>query len=207
MFDYPLPIPRNTSYQLLDVDPEATAEEISAAQTSIVGALKKEQDAVNRNLKAVYESVPGLEKAYKAVEGLLAKGKQADPAELRRAQVNLAKLEQKAKKIAPGFQELRERFQELGEKIHNINNLGLHDPSIRLAYDMRTPPLSLFKLADCGQAWFKDNTNILYLLRRELSEFITAKGEVVFHPSDLTRQDFSGDFSFNPILDGDGIDR
>ena len=40
MFNYPLPIPANTLYQELGVDPEAPADEVRNARTDVINALK-----------------------------------------------------------------------------------------------------------------------------------------------------------------------
>jgi hypothetical protein len=73
----------------------------------------------------------------------------------------------------------------------------------RLAYDRAHPPLALLKLEDCADPMFVDERTHLFLLRLAISAFLEARGEPVFHPSDLTRRDFSDDFRFNPVLDLD----
>ena len=72
---------------------------------------------------------------------------------------------------------------------------------MRLAYDRAHPPLALLKLESCADPVFVDRRTRMFLLRMALSEFLIARQEQVFHPSDLTRGEFSDDFSFNPALD------
>jgi hypothetical protein len=57
-------------------------------------------------------------------------------------------------------------------------------------------------LAESPDDAFADNKTALFMLRRELAEFLSETGEEVFHPSDFSRTDFSGDFSHNLQLDG-----
>jgi hypothetical protein len=74
----------------------------------------------------------------------------------------------------------------------------------RLAYDRAHPPLALLKLEDCADELLTDERTCLFLLRMAISEFLAARHEQVFHPSDLTRRDFSDELTFNPVLDGGG---
>jgi hypothetical protein len=73
----------------------------------------------------------------------------------------------------------------------------------RLAYDRAHPPLALLKLEDCADEWLVDERTCMFLLRLAISEFLAARHERVFHPSDLTRSDFSDELDFNPVLDTD----
>ena len=78
---------------------------------------------------------------------------------------------------------------------------AIRDPKSRLAYDQANPPLELLKLKSCVPAALADNRAVLALLRRDIGDFLTSHGEGIFHPSDLTRQDFEDDFTYNPLLD------
>jgi hypothetical protein len=80
---------------------------------------------------------------------------------------------------------------------------SLQREETRLAYDRAHPPLALLKLEDCADPMFVDERTHLFLLRVAISAFLEARAEPVFHPSDLTRRDFSDDFRFNPLLDRD----
>jgi hypothetical protein len=201
MFDYPLPVPRNTHYLSIGVEPEATTEEIRDASEEIIIELNSQKKAVDLLIGEVYQRVAGLKNAYDAVEALHHQSQEADPGELGLALKTLAQLEQTAAKVNPQFKQLRARAIELELKINEINRLALQNPEARLAYDRSTPPLELLKLASCTLDEFTNNRTAIVLLRRELSAFIANRGEEVFQPSDLTRANFTSDFSFNSILD------
>lgn len=79
----------------------------------------------------------------------------------------------------------------------------LQREAARLAYDRAHPPLALLKLEDCADPVFVDGRAHLFLLRMAISAFLEARQERVFHPSDLSRREFSDDFRFNPVLDRD----
>jgi len=67
------------------------------------------------------------------------------------------------------------------------------------------PPLDLLTLTECPSQPFADPTDTrtpLVQLRRELARFLASHGEDVYHPSDLTRDDFTADFTPNELLDG-----
>ncbi len=202
MFDFPLPVPRNTRYLAMGVDPEATTEEIREATEEFTIELKRQKDAVDNQIETVYRSVEGLKDAYQAVKALHAQGEDADQEKLREAQKRVAELERKAEAVNSHFKHLRERSAGLELKVNEVNRLALHSPEARLAYDKANPPLELLKLAKCTRDEFTDSRVALTLLRRELSAFLTARREEVFQPSDLTREDFSTDFTFNLLLDG-----
>jgi len=202
MFDYPLPIPRNTLYSEIGVGPEATTEEIRDATEELKIAVDGQKKTVDAQIEELYEVVPGLRGAYQEIERLQAQTDSAGAEQLRTAQKKLVELEQKAERHNPNFRQLRDRLSEIGLKFNEINQMKVRKPETRVSYDRANPPLDLFKLAKCMRDELADNKIALALLRRELSEFFAARHEEVFHPSDLTREDFSSDFAFNSLLDG-----
>lgn len=202
MFDYPIHLPRDTDYHLFGLGPEATADEIREAATEVVAQLQAQADAAERRIAEIQAQVAGLREATDELKALRDRAEEVDPTEYARAQRTLRELEDQAAAIEPQYRELCARPAELKERIEKINCLPLHNPSGRAEYDQAHPPLELLKLADCGQDELFDNRLVLGLVRQELSQFFSAQGEEVFHPSDLTREDFSSDFHPNPILDG-----
>jgi hypothetical protein len=202
MFNYPLPIPANTLYQELGVDPEAPADEVRNARTDVINALKRRKAALDAELEAVYALVEGMRKAYADLEEQENKGPKADADERRSAHKAVIVLERKAGQINPKFKEMRAKSADLEAKIKRLNSLSIDSPEKRQEYDQANPPLALVKLADWPKDAFTDNKTALLLLRRELTEFLAEAGEEAFHASDFTRTDFSGDFSHNPQLDG-----
>lgn len=203
MFDFPLWVPQGTEYDLLGVAPEATSREINEAKAELVLRLRADQAAAKRKLEAVCEALPGLRSVELRVEELRGGAASADPEELGLRLKELAQLEQRASALDPGFRGHREKIAELQRQIEAVNRVSLHGSDERLAYDRRHPPLELLKLPDCTLDEFTTNRRLaLSLIRSELSRFLARTGEEVFHPSDLTRQDFSRDFTPNPLLDG-----
>jgi hypothetical protein len=202
MFDCPLPIPQHTQYEELGIAPEAAPDEVREAKTTTVARLEEQKTAAERALNEAYARVPELNDTYNIIERLRRSPENDAPDRLPSAQKKLAKLEQEAIRITPGFKELKKRIAELDSDIRRINRASFDDPEARAAYDKAHPPLSLLKLAGCTRDKFTDNNVALHLARRELSRFLSDRGEKVFHPSDLTREDFSSDFTPNELLDG-----
>jgi len=203
MFDFPLSVSKETEYELLGVDPEATSREINEAKAELSRKLRADQAAAQRKLEAVYASLPELRTTEKRVENLRAGDRDADPNELGAELKKLAQLEQKALGIDSGFREHREKVFELQRQIEAVNRVSLHSAEDREEYDRQHPPLGLIKFPECTLDEFATNRRLaLALVRRDLIRFFVEKGEEVFHPSDLTREDFSRDFAHNPILDG-----
>ncbi len=183
MFDYPLPIPRYTLYHRLGLDPWASTEEIREIKAEITGRLTQEKRGIDQQLGQVYAELPDLNRTDLEAQ-------------------QRTRLEQRALSMLPDYYALRDRARQLEEEINELNQLPLLSPESRLTYDRRTPPLELLKLADAAPDWFFDNRLALALLRREVADFLALRGEPVYHPSDLTRTDFSGDFTYHPSVDG-----
>lgn len=202
MFDYPIPIPSDTVYQELGIDPEAPASEVRKARTDVINALQGRKALLDAELEAIYSQVEGMRKAYADLEEQENKGPKADAQERRTAHKAVIRLERKALQINPQFKEMRAKSADFEAKKKRLNSLSLDSPEKRQEYDKANPPLALVKLAESPKDAFTDNKMAFLRLRRELVEFIAEAGEEAFHASDYTRTDFSGDFSHNPQLDG-----
>jgi len=207
MFDYPLLIPQHTRYEELGIAPEAAPDEVREAKGAAVSRIVELKAAIIQTLNDVYRQVPGLDEAYQTIERLKNSTESGALDELRDDQKRLAKLEQSATKISPEFLELRKQLDDFGRAERRINTEAFDNPEARAAYDDDTPPLALLKLADCAEDIFSDNRVALHLIRQELSTFLGEQGETVFHPSDLTRRDFTADFTPNELLDGAANDQ
>lgn len=199
MFDYPIPPLRFGLYAELGLGPEATSEEINEARQELSSQLKSRQKTIQRELDAVYQKVPGLREAWEKLKTL--EEAEGDAEEFRETQLKLAALEEKAMQVHPEFKALRDTMGETQHRIHEINSMPIQNPEDRLEYDQSHPPLELIDLADCGASLLDDPKVMLRMVRLELSEFFEQSGEAVFHPSDLTRNDFSHDFTQDRNLD------
>jgi hypothetical protein len=199
-FGYPLTLPRKTLYEDLAVDPDASSDEVRWAKGEAARRLQAEKNTLDAALESVYTAIPGLKEAYAEHESLTRSGETGK--EVASIARRLADLERQAQARDAGFKGKRERSSELTAKIHLLNRTSLDKPDERLAYDIAHPPLALLKLADGALDGFLKGKTLLFLLRREISRFLAARGEAVFHPSDLTREDFTADFTPNLLLDG-----
>ena len=206
MFEYPLPVPRGAEYELLGVGPESTAEEVGEAKQRKIREFTTRKNVALRKLKAVYERVDGLQEAQRLVEKL--RDEETSLKALQKARSELAKRLRKAQEVEPEFDRLRKEADDLEARIVEVSSLRLQSTEDRQAYHERHPPQALLQLADCTQDGFATESRVaLFLLRRELAEFLAAEGDEVFHASDLTRTDFSGDFTPSPLLDGEREER
>jgi hypothetical protein len=202
LFDYPITLPRGTAYHDLDIEPDASDQEVKWAKHARSERLKGEERELEKKQQAVYGQVEGLREAYRTVQDLHGQGTEVDEALLKEAQGRLRALEKEASKIDPEFRKNRDRVAELEVEIRELNNMALDSPEKRLEYDRSNPPLALLRLADCARLGFlEDLRTTLFLLRKEVTEFLAQRVVDVFHPSDLTRDDFSHDFTANRILD------
>ena len=205
IFDFPVSIPQGTEYDLLGVGPEATSDEITDANDVLVRKLLADRAKAMRKLETVYDAVPELRSVEQRVEGLRAGEETEDPEELGTQLKELARLERRAMGIDSGFREHREKAAELHRQIEALNSGSLQNSEERREYDRRHPPFELLKFpASTLDEFATDRRVALALIRRELIRFFAQHGEEVFHPSDLTQEDFSRDFVRNRMLDGSG---
>lgn len=202
MFDYPLPLPPMEAYRKLMLGPEATETEVAEAKLELTNELKSRKADIDRQLEGVFQAVAGLREATAEVARLKQLGEQTSLDELGAAQAALAQLEERARGVEPKFLSLREEAVDLERQIHDVNLSPIGNSKDRQAYDQANPPLELLKLADCRTDFFSDNAVALRLLRREVEAFLQAAGEPLTYPTDLTREDFTSDFTFNRNLDG-----
>lgn len=92
------------------------------------------------------------------------------------------------------------------DKIAAVHAVNLENTQARAEYDARQPPLALLRLEQTWSPLFDERETALAVLRRHTEAFLAAAGEAVFHPSDVSRTDFSGDFARNPLLDDVTVD-
>lgn len=183
MFDFPLRLPPNSDYDKLGLRAEATAKQINEAKTRIVNRVKAVKFDVERRLEALRN------------QARAELGKDADDDAIDR----------RAAQLDSSFRRLEEKAKALEEETHELNRMPLEKPESRLQYDQEHSPCALLKLAEDRPEVFKEARTALHLVRQELARFLAQQGEVVVHPSDLTRVDFTADFTPNSRLDGGGL--
>jgi len=187
MFDFPLPRSKYTFYDQLGIAPEATVEEIRSAKIEIKERIAARQKLVTERIQSILDQARKRRPSSKEGDAT-----SPDPVEV----------EELAAQIDPEYDSLTKQVEDLSNQLNEINKINIEAAEIRLEYDGQNPPCALLKLAVPEKNVFLDKRRALFLLRRELSAFLSADGEPVFHPSDLTREDFSSDFMFIPELDG-----
>lgn len=201
MFDFPLPPMRPGLYGQLGLGPEATPDEINEATQELSIRIKQQQKTLQRRLDDVFQRLPELRDTYKQFKALETADNAGGSGEYARLHAKLARLEEEAVSVCKDFREMRSQADELEKKLHEVNLMAIQRPEDRLEYDRSHPPFELLKLADCGVSPLDDRKTVLAMVRAELSEFLEQSGETVFHPSDLTRQDFRDDYTHDPNLD------
>jgi chromosome segregation ATPase len=200
LFEFPLPYPRSTVYTELGITPDADSQTLRDAQSALIGRLRGECDQVDARIDRVVDSIEGLREAQRALRETAAHDRGDAAAAARR---RLAELEEKAVIFDPEYRTLKKRSEEIEARIREINRASLTDPEKRAQYEAEHSPLSLLKVERCSDEGLFDNRLTVALVRREVSAWLADRGEQVFHPTDLTRADFSRDFIPDPVLDGD----
>jgi hypothetical protein len=91
------------------------------------------------------------------------------------------------------------------QREQEINALPLHNPEGRSTYDRANPPFEILRIdASVQDLPWSDAAQVVAQVRADVAQFVTEHGEAVFHPSDLTRSDFSADCVWCESLDGEG---
>jgi hypothetical protein len=109
-----------------------------------------------------------------------------------------------AEEIRAAMARLHERLKARGastEEIAKAHAVNLESHEARATHDAEHPPLSLMRLDPTWEPVFTDRATALAVLRREIEDFLRHAGETVHHPSDITRTDFTGDFTHTRLLD------
>lgn len=93
-------------------------------------------------------------------------------------------------------------IERLKEEILKINAFDPGKTEKRDEYDLLFPPAILLRTEYNIPQVYIDKRNLLAVLREDLVRFFeNTKKLNCYHPSDLTRKDFSSDFRPNDILD------
>ncbi len=142
LFELPLPLPPDSIYRDLNLDPSATSEEVGWAVKILNDERRAEKARLDEEIKQTTEKVPGLQEASDAYTKTQSSGG-TDERSLQR----LAELENRALDIDPSFQENRRKARELEEKIDALNAMDLGKLSGLSKYDEAHPPFALLKLA------------------------------------------------------------
>ena len=194
------PIPRTSSvYDELGMDATATDQQLGATVTGTIKKLDRERGELQNKIDDAIARIPGFrESLHQEME--LAKSN--PPAKIpTNLKTKLTEMHRAVLQIAPDFEYNKQRCREIEAEIKRWKDLSLDTPEHRQKYEQQHPPLALLKLRDCSRTRSADRRAALSLIRREVSAFLEAQGEPVFHPSDLTRRDFRGDYQPNDLLD------
>lgn len=201
---YPFQVPSNTVYSELGLGPEASTREIAEAKAQLVSELTSRLKQSERGLAEVMSAVPGLREARNRVATLTTDGTDGlttDP-EVLEAMATFGRLERHAREQFPDYDEWSSEATFCARRIEELNRLPLLTPEQRRTYDEEHPPLGLLDvLTPTYDDFARDKATALALIRTNLEHFFADHGEEVLHPNELTRADFSQDFSPSPLLD------
>src|SRR5438552_6472513 len=102
LFELPLPLPPDSIYRDLDLDPSATSEEVGWAVKTRNDERRAEKARLDKEIKKTTEKVPGLQDALDAYKKTQDSGN-TDEKGLQR----MAEFENRALNFDPSFQENR----------------------------------------------------------------------------------------------------
>lgn len=128
MFDYPLPVPHDTPYRELGVEPDASDGEVRAAIAEARRRLQAEKTALEKGLERVYAQVPELRTACDELQSLQARAGQWNAERARELDAAVAELEAQGAEGAGGelaevLTDLRNQKKELEEQARALERL------------------------------------------------------------------------------------
>jgi hypothetical protein len=188
MFDYPFLKIGDNIYNKLGVKPDCTKDEINKAKSLYKSQLGKLINDLQMllELKTAESSVikPGDNDEHKNQK----KSKKNIQADLISAGINV---------VDPEME-----IERLNEEILKINAFDPGKTEKRDEYDLLFPPAILLRTGYDIPKVYTDRRTLLFVLREDLVNFFeNSKKLRCYHPSDLSRKDFSSDFRPNDILD------
>jgi curved DNA-binding protein CbpA len=124
----------------------------------------------------------------------------ADPGEIRKSQSKIAG------DLAREFARVRnpEEKRRIQEKQQNINAIGevLSRADKRAQYDESNVHLTFFQIRKAVAPVLAERELLMRWMHQSIRRFLLEKGELLEPVSDLEREEFSGDYSPNELLDG-----
>jgi hypothetical protein len=188
MFKYPFVHAGDSLYNKLGIGPDSQKDEIKKAINLYV-------KLTNQHIKNLVElidlmKVDGLKNSAgdnKTSENLR-QGKDEIKAGLIKAGINLDNPENE--------------IERLREEILKVTSFEPGKADKRDEYDMQFPPAILLRTQYNQPLIYTDKRALFSVLREDLVNFFeNTKGLSCYHPSDLSRKDFTSDFRYNEILD------
>lgn len=202
MFDYPMALISSSDYDEIEVGPDATTEEIIAAKLRAVRELDYTKRELDRSISRAHAAIEGLPEKLTLVKRLEQSSSPEQQRQLIAERSELARLQSDADQREPRLAKWKAHREQLEREIRRINSLSILSPEKRQEYDRYHPPFEILQLVDLTSDRFAAEVRtMLWALRHDLARAMEQLGHPVYHPSDLTRTDFSGDFVWLPMLD------
>lgn len=182
MFQYPFVSSAKSIYTKLGIGPDSEKNEINKAKDLYIRKINRQLS----ELKEYHELKGQLLSTAENKDQLLSK------TESLKLQLNKEGVSTKDK---------NKEIERLEEEITTINAFDPGKKDKREEYDLYHPPAILLRINYNIPAVYIDKRSQLSILRKDLSRFFNEKNLKVYHPSDLTKTDFSSDYRFNKLLD------
>jgi len=188
MFDYPFLRIGDNIYNKLGIKPDCTNDEINKAR---VNYNNRNKTLIN-NLQKLIE--------LKAEEGAIIKSANND--EYKKLEQNKQNIETGLIREGISLIDPEKEIERLNEEILDINAFDPGKTEKRDEYDLMFPPAILLRTQYDIPKVYTDRKTLLYILREDQVDFFeNIKRLKCYHPTDLSRKDFSSDFRPNDILD------
>jgi len=188
MFDYPFLRIGDNIYSKLGIKPDSRKDEINKA----IGHYK---NLTNKLINQIEEYIE-----LKKDEGSGISNPNNDELKIRKQRKESIKTELISAGI--NINDPKKEIERLKEEILKINSFEPGKTDKRDEYDFSFPPAILLRTQYTIPQVYIDKRTLLSVLREDLVNFFeNSKKLGCYHPSDLTRKDFSSDFRPNEILD------
>lgn len=181
---------QTTKYGALLLTPAASGNDIVLAAEYKKKTTRAALDSIQTELKGLFAPFPGLAQLQEAMD------KRQDYDEKQ-----YEALLEKAKKQSPQLIEALHKKRQLEKELETSGETVFARYDERVAYDEANAPFAMLKFEEKAACVPADGIETLMLVRRDLLSAMEQSAGDVYHPSDLTRTDFTGEYTYHKLLD------
>ncbi len=181
---------QTTKYSALMLTPAASGSDIALAAEYKKKTAQAALAALHAEMEDLFAPFPGLSKLQDAMD----KRREYDEKQYET-------LLEKAKKQSPQLLELLQKKRRLEKELETSGEMVFARHDERVAYDDDNAPFAMLKFEDKASGVPADAMETLMLIRRDILAAMEKSAETVYHPSDLTRTDFTGEYTYHKLLD------
>lgn len=181
---------QTSKYGAVMLTPAASGNDIALAADYKKKTTRAALASLQAELEGLFAPFPGLFKLQETVD----KHREYD-------EKQYTILLEKAKKQSPQLAELLQKKRQLEKELETSGETVFARYDERVAYDENNAPFAILKFEEKAACVPADGIETLMLVRKDILSAMEKSAGSVYHPSDLTRTDFTEEYTHHPLLD------